>query len=545
MSMLDRLLSPGTAVAETIDQVTQTLTVAEVTDQLARAEQTIDHLNESLADLQLALEDVGWQRVGLFGDQQFTREGLATAARLCRVMAVANPLIRRGLSLRTAYVWGGGVEIAARATGPTDDEGGDAVQDVNAVIQAFLDDKATRKVLTGAAARQRNERTLGTDGNLFVACFTLPRTGKVQPRLLPFDQITDRISNPDDADEVWFYKRTWSTPDGQSRTAYYPDIDYRPRSKVIRFRDTVLGELTLTAGEVQWDAPVIHLKVNDLDGWDFGIGDSYAAISWARAYKEFLEDWAKLVKALSRFAWRATANRKTKAQTMATRASQVASTNGRTGDPNDIGGMAVMGPDQHLEAIPKSGATIDSESGKPLAGLVASAMDVPLTMLLADPGQTGARAVAETLDRPTELMAQMRRDVWADFFRQLLEYVIDAAVRAPQGALQGVVGRDEWGREVVTLDGETSRTIDIDWPDLSETDVKTLMEALEIADGLGKLPDLLIVKLVMAVLGVEDADEWLEEVTDENGQFVPPLVTAGQTAMDAHRRGEDAAEVLR
>lgn len=540
--MLDRLVNPAATVAEAIDRATETMTVAEMGDQLAGAEATIEHLTESLADLQLALEDVGWQRIGLFGDQQFTREGLATAARLTRVMAVANPLIRRGLSLRTAYVWGGGVEIAARATGPTDDNA--AVQDVNAVVQAFLDDKATRKVLTGATAQQRNERTLGTDGNLFIACFTLPRTGRVQPRVLPFDQITDRICNPDDAAEVWFYKRTWSTPDGQTHTAYYPDIDYRPRNRIIRFRDAALGELTLTAGDVEWDAPVIHLKVNDLDGWDFGIGDAYAAIAWARAYKEFLEDWAKLVKALSRFAWRATSDRKSKAQTAAARAAKTASTNSATGEPNDVGAFVSMGPGQSLEAIPKTGATIDSESGKPLAGLVAAAMDVPLTMLLADPGQTGARAVAETLDRPTELMAGMRRDVWADFFTQILGYVIDQAVKAPAGPLQGIVGRDDWGREVVELAGDTPRTIDITWPDLSETDIKTLMEALEIADGLGKLPDLLIVQLVLTALGVDDADEWLEKVTDEDGNFVPPETSAGQVAVDRARRGEDPADVL-
>jgi hypothetical protein len=30
----------------------------------------------------------------------------------------------------------------------------------------------------------------------------------------------------------------------------------------------------------------------------------YAALDWARAYKEFLEDWASIAKALSRFAWK-------------------------------------------------------------------------------------------------------------------------------------------------------------------------------------------------------------------------------------------------
>jgi hypothetical protein len=80
-------------------------------------------------------------------------------------------------------VWGEGVEIAARATGQNDDN--QAEQDVNAVVQEFLDDKATLKVFTSAAARETNERTLGTDGIFALALFTMPLTGRVQPREIP------------------------------------------------------------------------------------------------------------------------------------------------------------------------------------------------------------------------------------------------------------------------------------------------------------------------------------------------------------------------
>lgn len=505
--------------------------------ELAGAEQTIEHLRESLADVQLAYEDVGWQRIGIWGDQAFTEPGLKHISRLCRTMAIVNPLIRRGLSLRTAYVWGDGVQIQARATGERDGE-----QDVNAIVQDFLDDQTNRKVLTGAGARERNERALGTDGNVLFALPTNPRTGRVQVRRLSYDEISEPITNPEDATEVWFYPRTYSTPGagGQTRTVYYPDIAYRPRGmRTVRIHDHNYGERTLSAGDIAWDSPVIHLKVNDLDGWSFGIGDAFAGIAWARAYKDFLEDWAKLVKALSRFAWRLTGDRKSKAQAAAATARKAATADETTGQ-TPVGGIAAMGPGQGLEAIPKSGATIDSESGKPLASMVASALDVPVTMLLADPGQTGARAVAETLDRPTELMAGMRREVWGDFYRQLLGYVIDASVRAPQGALTGTVTRDEWGREVVDLGEGTERTIEIDWPDLTEPDVQALMEALAKADAIDKLPPLLIVKLVMSALKVKDADEWLEQVTDENGEFVDQGMKAAVAAVESYRRQQAA-----
>lgn len=525
--MPDWMLADGVEVTE----AEQRLAV-----ELAGAEQTIDHLRESLADVQLAYEDVGWQRIGVWGDQTFTHAGLKHISRLCRTMAVVNPLVRRGLSLRTAYVWGGGVQIQARATGEEEGQ-----QDVNAVVQDFLDDERNRKVLTGAAARERNERTLGTDGNLLFALPTNPRTGRVQVRRLPYDEMAEPIYNPEDATEVWLYPRTYTLPgSATTRTTYYPAIGYRPRSRVLRIKDRNLGEQTLAAGDIAWDSPVIHLAVNDLDGWDFGIGDAFAAIAWARAYKDFLEDWAKLVKALSRFAWKLTGDKRSKAQDAAAKARTAATAESVTGQ-TPVGGIATFGPGQNLEAIPKSGATIDSESGKPLAAMVASAMDVPVTMLLADPGQTGARAVAETLDRPTELMAGMRREVWSDFYRQLLGYVIDSAVRAPGGALTGTVTRDEWGREVVDLGEGTERTIEIEWPDLTETDVKTMLEAIAKADDIDKLPPLLIVKLVMSALKVKDADEWLAQVTDpETGEFKDPSLAAAVATVESFRRQQAA-----
>jgi hypothetical protein len=81
----------------------------------------------------------------------------------------------------------------------------------------------------------------------------------------------------------------------------------------------------------------MHLAVNPLDGAKFGIGDAYAAIDWARAYKEFLEDWLRLVKSLSRFAWRATAKPATKAARSASRSVRPPHRDPMTGEPQNAG----------------------------------------------------------------------------------------------------------------------------------------------------------------------------------------------------------------
>jgi ribosomal protein L12E/L44/L45/RPP1/RPP2 len=518
-------------------------TITEMSEQLRQEQESNLLLQESLADLELSLEDRSWIRFEAWGAQEFSREGLRQAAAICRLMALANPLIRRGLSLRTAYVWGQGVSITARATGDNEGE-----QDVNTIVQGFLDDESNRTALTSGQARERHERSVGTDGNVFLACFTSPVTGRVQTRTVPFDEITEIICNPDDKSEHWFYLRRWTSTridpytGGRSQVGsevFYPALGYRPRVRPKMVDDV----------EVWWDAPVLHISVNGLEGWQYGIGDAYSAVAWGRMYQEFLTDWAKLVKALSRFAWRLTGDKSSKTRTAAAkiRATQPATVS----DPDaPTGALAAYGPGVNLEAIPKSGATIDSESGRPLAAMVAAALGVPVTMLLTDPGVTGARATAQTLDLPTELEMGLRRTLWGDVYRRLLSYVVDQAVKAPRGPLQGTVVWDrDSGREVITLAGDTDRTVEVTWPDLSDTPVETLVKAITEADSTGRMPPRETMRLLLQALGVKDVDELLDEFTDENGEFIDPAsaaaASAGDAAVQAFRRGENPVEALR
>jgi len=262
---------------------------------------------------------------------------------------------------------------------------------------------------------------------------------------------------------------------------------------------------------------------------------------WARAYKEFLGDWARLAKSLSRYAWRVSGANRTKTQKAA------ATVRASIQSPSDpVGGTAAMTSDTTLEAIPKSGATIDADSGKPLAGMVAAALGVPLTMLLADPGQTGARAVAETLDEPTRLEMQNRRALWGSALRRIYDYVVDQAIKAPRGPLSGIVTWED-DHEVIVLaggDDERDRAVTIDWPSLEKADVGTVVKAIVEADGTDKIPPLTIARLLLVALGVEDIDEVLDELTDDDGNWIDRDVNAGQAAADAFRRGENPADLL-
>ena len=493
--------------------MTVTITDAEA----AHLELTIERLEEALSDAQLMLsrEDIGW--ASLTGDVTnsgtIPREVIKGKTVQARVHAIMDPLIRRAVALHIGYVWGGGVQIAAK-------EAADG-QDVNAVVQGFLTDPSNLPGFTSALAQEGRERAYQTDGETFHALFTSPLSGRVQVRSIPCLEVTDVLTNPEDADEVWFYKREWvstaltatgatTTTTRESRTTYYPSIWHRPATRV----------RTINGHEVRWDAPVIHTLVNPNGGR--GTPDLMAALAWSTGYKEFLQDWARLVKALSRFAFQATAKTRTgAAAARAAIATAPATTDGQ------IGATIVTGADQKIEAIGKSGATIDSNSGRPLAALVGAATGLPVTMLLADPGVTGARATAETLDRPLANQIRARRRLHGDLIGQVLDYVIREAVRAPQGALKGRITRDPvTGREFVTLHGGEDYQVEVVWPSLDDVDVKVLMDAIDTADGLDKLPPELLARLSMQALGVEDIDGWMDKVMTDDGQFLPPSVNA-------------------
>lgn len=520
-------------------------TTQQLTEQLAASEAMVDLLVEdaSTAALELAAEDRGWASAALRLEHDFSREGIGRIVRNCVVMSIASPLVKRALQLRAGYVWGQGVSIQARA-GEAD------AQDVNAVLQGFLDDEGNQKAFTSAQAREQAERTLGTEGNWFLAFFPDPTTGHVQVRTVPFAEILDKHTNPDDRDEDWFFLREYAVTiiepgfiPGTTRSRWerrrvlHPALGYWPvqRPKAI---DNI---------PVQWDQPILHVTVNKPAHAKWGIPDAYAALPWARAYEEFLTDWAKLVKALSKFAWRLTGDRGRKVQAAAdkVRASLPLPGSDVPGMGSTAGATAAMGPGANLEAIPKSGATIDSESGRPLAAMVAAAFGISVVSLLADPGVTGARAVAETLDKPEVLEMSMRQELWASVIRRVAGYVVDQAVKAPSGPLQGTTTVDAAsGRQTTILAGDVDRTIEVVFPDLNELDPVALVNAIVAASGTQTLPEPWIAKALLRALGEQNVDEVIDPMLDDQGNWISPTASAGAAAAEAHRRGQDPASAV-
>src|SRR5260221_3710252 len=138
----------------------------------------IELLQERLAELELALEDGNFLRLGDEG-REFSADARRRIVELARMHALKNPLIKRGIQVQVSYVWGGGCEMQA------------ADEQIDAVIQTFLDDEQNQTELTAHQARELKERELQTDGNLFFVLFPNTITGAVRVRTVPVGEVLD------------------------------------------------------------------------------------------------------------------------------------------------------------------------------------------------------------------------------------------------------------------------------------------------------------------------------------------------------------------
>ena len=477
-------------------------------------------LTERLAELELSLEDSGWQRLSGESETEFSRAALRKINSMARLYWLKNPLVRQAVAVQTRYVFGQGVSIQGRHPA------------VNEVVQAFLADRKNQSELTSHQARMIKETELQLFANVFFVFFPNLSTGRVRVRTIGPDEIDDVICNPEDAKDPWYYRRgwarkAWDATSGQSahvaETAYYPDWRYNPAGG---------HPATIGGHPVKADTPVYHVAVNRLSDMRFGVSEVYASLDWAKAYTQFLSDWATIVRAYSRFAW----NLQTKGGSAGVAAAKarlgttLTASSGRETNPPPATASTFIGTEGvSMTPIKTSGATTSAEDGRHIRLMVGAAMGI-FDHYFGDPS-TGNLATATAMERPMELMFRDRQTLWADVLRDILDYVIDWAAKAPNGPLaQGAtVTVDEDGEEVVTLatDDETGEPIDrgiaVTFPPLLEKAVKDTVAAIISAATLdGKTTSTLdlktVTRMLLSALGEQDVDELITHLFGEDGE---------------------------
>lgn len=367
----------------------------------------IVELQENMLKIADAFDNVGWSPLPQDEANEMTLKTVKKIAGIARAMNAMNPFVKRGVNARISYVWGRGVKF----------DGIDDIKDEFA---------KNRKKMFSPQAYEELERVLATDGNAFTA---LPINAEVKGTptsafRVTIDEIEGAISNPLDKEEIWYYKRTYQVivtnretgeQESRSETKWYASLEYYTKLQALNKN---LPKRWNKFG-VEQNYVIQHTAVNKQVGWRWGVPDVLPVIFWAKAYKEYLEDNAMLVKAYSRLAWQI---KVPNGQAGGVASAQVMAPPTRdplTGELRNVGGTHVG--THEMSPIPASGSSVDFDKGSAMASAIASGLEVSKVVILSDSG-TSNRAAEGSLDLPTLKAMESRQQVHVERFMEIFEF---------------------------------------------------------------------------------------------------------------------------
>ena len=423
-------------------------------------EQLIREATQTVED-ELKLEDSGWINLSA-GNDVITAAARIENLKLSRLYSTKDPLGRQSIRLWTDYTFGSGM------TWSTEEE------PTQKVLESFWDAKANNSVLSVRGQRRSSDKLL-IDGEIFFAIFLGSRSEPPRIRCIDPLEITEIITNPDDIEDVRYYKRQWSDNQSKSHTSIYRDYT---NLKDEGAQDSVGANVQKTD-----DALVYHMTYNTIS--QRGNPLLLPALDWIKQYRRFLASRVAIMLALARFAWRG----KIKGGQTAVDAIKA-----KTHEKEIAAGSTLlenMGSDT-TPIKTESGASSAYQDAKMLKYQVCAAVGIP-EQYFGDIS-TGNLATAKTVELPMMKMFQSYQAIWADAYKDINEIILEHNSVA-----------------------EDKRYVDMDFPAIAPEDVAAAAQA--IVQILGVLPNFAdspdVQQIAMMTLGVNDPAEALDQLTKE------------------------------
>ncbi len=468
---------------------------------------------EDLLKIADAFDNVGWSPLDTDEAKEMPLKTVKKIAEISRSLVAVNPFVKSGVGARIEYIWGKGVSF-----------------DGVGAVQEKID--RNRKKVFSTQAYEEFERALATDGNVFSAVPIKDdpiKAGDPVPVVfrIPLDQITGIVANPDDSEEIWFYKREYSITitngQGEERKEdiikYYASFAYYERLDGAKLPRNRFGK------GVDQNFVIQHTTVNKQVGWRWGLPDVTSVIFWAKAYKEYLEDNATLVKAYSRLAWQYKASTANAGMSAAAQALRPPSRDPLTGESRDVGGTA-FSVGGELAPVAATGSQVNFDNGSALASAIAAGLEVSKVVITRDPG-SGNRATAETLDLPTLKAMESRQRLHTERFLELFEFwgakintdvqatkdAQEAALPVPPKNAAQTTDVKKTGNAAQTAEPTTPKESDVaivSWPQIESDTTKDRITAIGTAVELGILYKQEGRKDALDVLGIAPYKPWYE-----------------------------------
>ena len=412
---------------------------------------------------QLNLEDTGWVRFGQTGAiGQVTDAARRLTISKARIYATYDPLAVQSIRLWTGFSFGTGMIL----TVPEENT------ETEKVFREFWAHPSNVGITSPAGQRKSSDQVL-IDGELFFAVWieTVGSKKIARIRRLSALEITQIITDPDDAEDVRYYKREWTDTFNQKQLAVYRSW--------MNVKDEAVGQVRATDNTN--GAVVFHLAINTIG--QRGNSLLTPAIDWIKLHRQFLASRAAIMLALARFAWK---------QKVKGGANAVAAVKAQLdGEEPEAASVAIENEGVNLEPLsPNSRAQNAYQDGRQLKHQVFSAVGWPEHYY--GDVSTGNLATSKTVELPVTKQCQTYQNAWVTLYTQIIQYVMS----------QSGVADDRLA-------------VDIDFPAITPEDAGALAKSIQMM--VASFPDFVdnrtVMQQALMAIGVTGTD--VNRVLDE------------------------------
>ncbi len=358
-------------------------------------------LREATASVEadLGLEDAGWINLSQATGDVITEGDRKNNLKRSRYYSAIDPLGKQSIRLWTDYTFGSGMTShAPKEKGATEETATEKVR------KAFWKSRANQSVLSARGQRKSSDKLL-IDGEVFFAIF-LGVKGEEKIRFINPLEITEIISNPDDIEDVRYYKRTWTNPQSESKTAIY--------RSTTNLKDEATKDASGASVQKTEDALVYHLAYNTIS--QRGNPLLLPALNWIRYYTKFMASRIAIMLALAKFAWRS----KVKGGQAAVDAIKA-----KTHD-KDIPAGSTLVENLGVDTQPiktDTGAQQAYQDGRQIKLMIAAAVGIP-EQYFGDIS-IGNLATAKTVELPMMKMFQSYQAIWSGAYQDINDVIFE------------------------------------------------------------------------------------------------------------------------
>jgi len=409
----------------------------------------------------LKLEDAGWMNLSAMTANVIPPAERITAVKEARLYSLKDPLCRRAVALMTDYSFGTGV------TWNMKDE------PAKKILKTFWDSPNNKALLSAKGQRKSSDKLL-IDGEIFLAVF-LGSNGQATIRRIDPLEIKEFITDPDDIENVRYYRREWVDVQGKSSITYYRSF--------ANIKNEACKDAAGTSVQKNDDALVYHLAINDLGQR----GNSYLmpVLEWIKLYRKFLASRVAIMLALARFAWKLkTKGGQAAVDAMKAKLHEKEIKAGSTEVENEGADLQPIKTD--------SGASQAYQDGRQIKLQVAAGTGWP-EQYFGDIS-IGNLATAKTVELPVQKMCESYQAIWQGAYEDIFQLILT----------HNKVNED-------------NQYVDMDFPAISEEMTAAMAQSMStLCQTFPQFTDSQDVQQqALMILGVQNANEVLEQLGKE------------------------------